>query len=294
MAEDVKHDYHLVEPSPWPVVGALGVFVMLAGAVLWLNKSYTGFGVLAGIPWIFAIGAALVVYTAAGWWRDIIVESVVARTYRPIVKLSFRYAVVLFIAAELAFFAIWFWAYFHFALFPKDVGLGAWPPQSIATLDPWQVPLMSAVILLCSGTTLRWARQAQERGERRGVILGLALTLALGTGFAALMAYACARLPFPFGFQGAALHPFSDFAHKQLAAGQGNLAAIYGSVFVMLAGFAAIHVVLGTIFLAICLGRTIAGHFTPLNHLGFTAAAWYWRFVIAVWLLFFASTTVFG
>ena len=61
MASEVKHDYHLVDPSPWPIVGSIGAFTMLVGAVFWMNKDYTGFFGLPvnGQPWIFLIGLAL-------------------------------------------------------------------------------------------------------------------------------------------------------------------------------------------------------------------------------------------
>jgi cytochrome c oxidase subunit 3 len=38
MSSDVKHDYHLVDPSPWPLVGSIGGFTMLLGAVFWMNQ----------------------------------------------------------------------------------------------------------------------------------------------------------------------------------------------------------------------------------------------------------------
>ena len=62
MAQGRTHAYHIVDPSPWPVVGSLGAFVMLAGAVFWMNKDYAGFFNLPvnGQPWIFLIGLALV------------------------------------------------------------------------------------------------------------------------------------------------------------------------------------------------------------------------------------------
>ena len=44
---------------------------------------------------------------------------------------------------------------------------------------------------------------------------------------------------------------------------------------------------IGTIFLLVCLIRAIKGHFTPQQHFGFEAAAWYWHFVDVVWLLLF-------
>jgi len=139
---EVKHDYHLVDPSPWPVVGSLGAFIMMVGAVLWMNKSYAGFGVLAGIPWIFAIGLVMVLYTMAGWWHDVISESVTQGVHSPVVKLGLRYGMILFIASEVMFFVAWFWAYFNFSLFPHDVSIGSWPPSGIVTLDPWHFPLL--------------------------------------------------------------------------------------------------------------------------------------------------------
>lgn len=269
---EVKHDYHLVDPSPWPVVGALGVFLMMIGAVFWLNKSYAGFGVLAGIPWIFAIGLALVLYTMAGWWRDVITESVAEGAHAPVVKLGFRYGMLLFIVSEVMLFAAWFWAWFDFALFPHDAGLTGWPPPGIVTLDPWQFPLLGTVILLTSGTTVTWARHAILKGDQRGTILALAVTVLLGLGFTGIEAVQLAHAP--FGFNGAT--------------------GIYGSIFFLTSGILGLHVVVGMVFLAVCLTRAILGHFTPTRHFGFEAAAWYWHFVIVIWLVLFTSLYIFG
>ena len=55
---EVHHDYHLVDPSPWPIVGSIAVFTMLAGGVLWMNKDYAAFAPLNGQPYIFLAGFA--------------------------------------------------------------------------------------------------------------------------------------------------------------------------------------------------------------------------------------------
>ncbi len=120
-SSEVHHDYHLVDPSPWPIVGSIAAFVMLGGTVLWVNKDYAGFGVLRGQPWIFAVGALLLAFTFVGWWRDVITESVVRHDHTPVVKLGLRYGMVLFIASEVMFFVAWFWASFKSAFFPHDV-----------------------------------------------------------------------------------------------------------------------------------------------------------------------------
>ena len=291
---EVKHDYHLVDPSAWPFVGSLGAFTMLVGAVFWMNKSYAAFGVLAGIPWIFILGLALVLITMAGWWRDVIQESVVRGDHTPVVKLGLRFGMVLFIASEVMFFVAWFWAYFNFRLFPADVSLGSWPPSGIVTLDPWHFPLLNTLILLTSGTTVTWAHHAIQTGDKKGAVRGLLITVLLGVSFTCIQAYEYAHAPFTFGFNGAALKPFTDPVHAVLSVGQGDLGAIYGSTFFMATGFHGMHVIIGTIFLTVCLGRAILGHFTPTRHFGFEAAAWYWHFVDVVWLFLFTCIYVFG
>lgn len=37
MAHAKNHDYHILPPSIWPFLGALGGFTMLFGAVLWMK-----------------------------------------------------------------------------------------------------------------------------------------------------------------------------------------------------------------------------------------------------------------
>ena len=265
MSSDAKHDYHLVDPSPWPIVGSLGAFLMLGGAVFWMNKDYDKFFHLPvnGQPWIFLIGFALVLYTMAGWWRDVVKESVVQGNHTPVVKLHLRYGMLLFIASEVMFFVAWFWAYFNSAIFFGDVSIGSWPPAGIVTLDPWHFPLLNTLLLLTSGTTVTWAHHAIQTGDRQGAIRGLALTVILGMCFTAVQAYEYAHAPFTFGF-------------------------------FMATGFHGFHVLVGTIFLIVCLGRAIAGQFTPTRHFGFEAAAWYWHFVDVVWLFLFACIYVWG
>jgi len=62
----------------------------------------------------------------------------------------------------------------------------------------------------------------------------------------------------------------------------------------MATGFHGAHVIIGSIFLIVCLVRALAGHFTPKQHLGFEFAAWYWHFVDVVWLFLFACIYVWG
>src|ERR1043166_3303678 len=280
-----KHpDYHLVNPSPWPAVGATGAFLTAVGLIIWM-RSMGGGGGLFGLkgPAVFFVGVLGLLYTMLMWWRDVIREAH-GGDHTPVVQLHLRYGMILFIASEVMFFVAWFWAYFDVALFPashaeymrpEPLG-GHWPPVPTAddrfksTFDPWHLPLMNTLILLTSGTTVTWAHHALLENDRQGLKWGLICTIALGLAFTAVQAYE---------YHHAAFH-YSGH--------------IYGATFFMATGFHGAHVIIGSIFLIVCLGRGSAGDFTPTHHLGFEFSAWYWHFVDVVWLFLFACIYVWG
>src|SRR5450755_3002040 len=111
-----QHDYHLVDPSPWPIVGAVSAFIMAVGAILWMHHMA---GAAASI--IFFIGVIGVLYTAASWWADVIREAQYKGDHTRVVQISHRYGMILFIASEVMFFVAWFWAFFNSSLFPADM-----------------------------------------------------------------------------------------------------------------------------------------------------------------------------
>jgi cytochrome c oxidase subunit 3 len=271
-AHTKHHDYHLVDPSPWPVIGSISAFVLAVGAITWMHHMF------AAAPLVFAAGALGVLYTMFGWWRDVIIEAEKGGYHTRVVQLHHRYGMILFIASEVMFFVAWFWAYFNVALFPdaaKEVARtafigGVWPPKNIETFDPWHLPLLNTLILLTSGTTVTWAHHALLEGDRESVKKGLWLTVILGALFTCVQAYEYSHAAFGF---------------------KGN---IYGATFFMATGFHGAHVLIGTIFLIVCLARVYAGHFTPKQHLGFEFAAWYWHFVDVVWIFLFACIYVWG
>jgi cytochrome c oxidase subunit 3 len=273
------HDYHLVDPSPWPLTVSIGAFIMAVGGVglmRWLKGEQVHLlYVNIANPWLILVGLAIVLYTFFGWWRDVIREGQQGHHTR-VVQLHLRYGMILFIASEVMFFVAWFWAVFDVALFPGAAQQylratfthGTWPPHGIQTFDPWHLPLFNTLVLLLSGTTVTWAHHALIEGDRAGLKQGLALTVALGLLFTTCQAIEYAGAPFGF----------SD--------------TIYGSTFFMATGFHGFHVIVGTIFLAVCLIRAARGQFTPQAHFGFEAAAWYWHFVDVVWLFLFVTIYV--
>ena len=127
------HDYHLVDPSPWPLVSSVATTVMMVGAVAWMKGL---FGIPEGQSWLFFAGLAGVLYAAFGWWSDVIKESK-SGDHTPVVSIGLRYGMVLFIASEIMFFVAFFWAYFGAAFFPKlpladvwAIAEGVWPPAN--------------------------------------------------------------------------------------------------------------------------------------------------------------------
>lgn len=335
---EVKHDYHLVNPSPWPLLTSLSLFILALGFVVLTKglidnpldviKSYFAnedaaktvlasgnSSVLAALKssaeflklsaaqqaetianfktsstwfWLLGKGHALVLLlgfasvfsVAYGWWRDVVKESL-AGDHTPVVQIGLRYGIILFILSEVMFFVAWFWIFFEAAIWHDARTLStipevasawaAWPPEGIESVDAWHLPLMNTFILLLSGTTVTWAHHALQEGNRKSTAIGLALTIALGAIFTLVQ-----------------VEEYAHILHEKYFGFGGETNGLYGSAFFMATGFHGAHVLIGTIFLAVCLIRLLRGHFTPEKHFGFEAAAWYWHFVDVVWLFLFA------
>jgi len=252
-----KHPYHLVDPSPWPLIGAFSGGALVLGIVL--GAHYSDW-------WMLYIGIAGVLMTMFFWWRDVIKEAHTPGLHTSVVRIGLRYGMTLFIASEVMFFVAFFWAYFHFALYPEHVSgaaVAVWPPQGVLTFDPFGLPFLNTMILLLSGCTVTWAHHGLLHGDRKTLIQGLALTVLLGASFTTFQAIEYADAPFHF------------------------TGGVYPSTFFLATGFHGFHVLVGTTFLLVCLIRAMRGDFTPQRHFGFEAAAWYWHFVDVVWLFLF-------
>jgi len=279
----VKHEtYYVPEPSPWPAIATLAVFSILFGAALAINGLFVG-----GV--VMVLGFGLFAYLLFAWFGDLVRENL-AGLHNDQVDSSFRLGMYWFIASEVFFFlsffgALWYirnvsvdWlggtGYLSATHMLYDQFAAHWPtagPGAIGgeftPMQAWGVPALNTLILLSSGATITWAHWGLKAENRTLLVRGLAATIALGLLFVVMQA---------IEYQDA-------YQHLNLTLRSG----VYGSTFYILTGFHGLHVITGAIMLAAILGRSLKGHFSPQNHFGFEAVAWYWHFVDVVWLALF-------
>lgn len=262
------HPYHLVRPSIWPLLSSFAGGLLAMGAIMYMHDT-TLFGTKVGYKGI-VVGLLAILLCMFFWWKDIIFETVTEKVHNRITEIGLRYGMITFIASEVMFFVAFFWAFFNGAFYPTEAIGFKWPPESIEIIDPFGLPLLMTLILLLSGSTVTWAHHAILHGNQKDAVTALGLSVFLGTFFLAFQVY--------------------EYGHLKFGFSEG----IYPSAFYMATGFHGFHVLVGTIFLAVCWIRAKRGHFTKKNHFGFEAAAWYWHFVDVVWLFLFVAVYVWG
>ncbi len=253
-----KHLYHLVDPSPWPILTAISALSMLIGAVMYMHSFINGF-------FVVLFGLITLIICMSIWWRDVIREATFEGRHTVVVQQGLRYGMLLFILSEVLFFVAFFWAYFHSSLSPTlEIG-SCWPPEDIMTFNPWEVPFLNTIILLLSGATITWAHHLMIGGDRLKALSALEITIGLAISFTVFQIIEYIEAPFSI----------SD--------------GIYGSTFFMATGFHGFHVIIGTLIIIVMTLRLYYYHFTKEHHFGFEAGAWYWHFVDVVWLFLFVS-----
>ena len=276
--------YYVPHGSKWPLVGSVGLFLLVGGFANLMNGNRT-----LGMP-MMLVGIAVMLTMFVGWFGNVISESV-RGYYNRQVGTSFRMGMIWFIFSEVMFFSAFFGALFYARALsiPWLGGEGggvatnaflwqgfeaAWPSNGPAAvggefglIPAWSVPLLNTLILLTSGVTLTIAHHALKAGNRTQLLIWLGVTVLLGALF---LFYQVEEY----------VHAYRDL---NLTLGSG----VYGSTFFMLTGFHGLHVTLGTIMLAVIWFRCLKGHFSKDDHFGFEAVAWYWHFVDVVWLALF-------
>nr|DAC76758.1 TPA_asm: cytochrome c oxidase subunit III [Pseudomyrmex feralis] len=255
MMNNQNQPFHLVTPSPWPLIISFSIFNNLISIVAWFHN----------INMLVILSMPCTIICAIQWWRDVIRESTYQGSHTQWVYEGLRMGMILFIISEVLFFVSFFWAYFHSSLSPSmDIGQ-LWPPNGIKAFNPYDIPLLNTIILVSSGVTITWAHHSIlnknfEEGKK-----SLNLTIILGVYFTLLQSIEYVESPFTI----------SD--------------SVYGSTFFVATGFHGLHVIIGSLFLFVCIMRLNVKHFSPYHHFGFEASAWYWHFVDVVWLFLFIS-----
>ncbi len=105
---------------------------------------------------------------------------------------------------------------------------------------------------------MTWAHHGLISGKRADAIIGLILTIILAIVFTTFQVLEYIEAPFTI----------AD--------------SVYGSTFYGATGLHGLHVIVGTIFLIVCLLRLIGYHFTKRHHFGLEASILYWHFVDVV------------
>ena len=256
MSNLIRHPYHMVDESPWPLVRAFGGFFVTSGILFWFH---------ARSLILFFLGILILALVIVQWWRDIAREGCLQGLHTSITELGLRWGMALFIVSEIFFFVSFFWAFFHRSLTPTiEVG-SLWPPMGILAFNPFQVPLLNTIVLLSSGVRVTWAHHALIEANFSQTQQGLGLTVVLGIYFTALQAIEYYEASFTFADR------------------------VYGSTFYLATGFHGLHVLVGTAFLIVCYFRHINIEYRAAHHFGFEAAAWYWHFVDVVWLFLYLT-----
>nr|QVM79210.1 cytochrome c oxidase subunit III [Pyrrhidium sanguineum] len=251
-----NHPFHLVDVSPWPLLGALGALNLMLGLIKWFHLFNSD---------LLLISLVIMGLVMFQWWRDVVREATFQGLHTMKVALGLRWGMILFIVSEVFFFLSFFWGFFHNSLAPSiELGMN-WPPKGISTFNPIEIPMLNTMILLTSGLTVTWAHHSLMENNYKQALQGLILTVILGVYFTILQAYEYIEAPFTI----------AD--------------AVYGSSFFMATGFHGLHVIIGTMFLGVSLFRLYKNQFSSTHHFGFEAAAWYWHFVDVVWLFLYVS-----
>nr|ALO77165.1 cytochrome c oxidase subunit 3 [Phloiophilus edwardsi] len=256
MSTHSNHPFHLVNYSPWPILGSLSTMSLMMGLIKWFHLYNSN---------LLMIGLLINSLIMFQWWRDVVREGTFQGLHTYNVTVGLQWGMILFIVSEILFFLSFFWAFFHNSLAPNiDIGLN-WPPKNISVFNPIQIPLLNTLILLTSGLTVTWAHHGLMENNYKQSKQGLIMTVVLGIYFSFLQGFEYMEASFSI----------SD--------------AIYGSSFYMATGFHGLHVIIGTTFLLVSLIRLVKSHYSSNHHFGFEAAAWYWHFVDVVWLFLYLS-----
>nr|QHB74170.1 cytochrome c oxidase subunit III [Bolanusoides shaanxiensis] len=251
-----NHPFHLVDKSPWPITGSIGLLMATSGMITWFNMKNNN---------VMMMGTLIIILTMIQWWRDVMREASFQGLHTNKVMLSMKMGMLMFILSEALFFMSFFWAFFHSSLSPSiEMGM-MWPPLGIHPFNPVNIPMLNTMILISSGVSITWAHNALITKNFTKMNQAMLITIMLGMYFSLMQLYEYLEAPFCM----------AD--------------SVYGSTFFLTTGFHGLHVIIGTIFISVSMLRGNKLHFSENHHVGFEMSAWYWHFVDVVWLMLYLS-----
>jgi len=287
-----RHNFHIVDNSPWPIITSISVFNLVLGLTGVLHRIDYGI-------YLFILGLLSTILSISYWFKDIIMEATYQGKHTISVQQNMRSGITWFIVSEIMLFFSFFWAFFHFSLSPSiEIG-GVWPPASFPILNPYNIPLLNTIILIVSGGTLTWAH----------ILLGMDNTYSnikiFNSFFNEIYQNILFNLKQKFNYLlklylkfKEDLNPFfltlilalfftELQAYEYIVAPFAISDSVFGSVFYMTTGLHGLHVIVGTIFISVGFLRFLKLHFRKNHHVGFDGSAWYWHFVDVVWILLY-------
>ena len=129
--------------------------------------------------------------------------------------------------------------------------------------DEIALPLIITTLLIISSFTCQLGVWSIRKGDHKGLVRNIAITMVLGIIFLIGQGYDYTQLGFT------------------LADGT------FGTTFFTLTGFHGAHVLGGVIMLSVVLYRAMAGQFSEKHHDMVEAVSLYWHFVDVVWIVLF-------
>ena len=255
------HPFHLVSPSPWPLLLSLFLFFLVSSFLILLSGS-------SSLPLFLSF--LITVFLILTWFGNVILEGTYIGFHTKRVVSGLRLSLVLFILSECFFFLSFFWAYLHFSLSP-NIELGSlWPPLGICPLDFSTIPLLNTFVLLTSALTVTISHSSLVSYSPYSSFFWLLITVLLGIFFTLLQSYE---------------YFLSSFTISDSS---------YGSSFYLATGFHGLHVIIGTLWLTVSLPRLLAGHYRPTRHFCLEGSIWYWHFVDVIWLCLYLVIYIWG
>jgi cytochrome c oxidase subunit III len=162
------------------------------------------------------------------------------------------------IASEASLFAYLLFSYYYTgATAPAGWLLEPHPSLKLA--------LPNTLLLLLSSGVAWWAERGVLKARRAQALVGFAVAILMGSGFAAVQ--------------------WLEWQAKSYGLGTSN----YASLYFVTTGFHMVHVIVGLGMLAALFVWTALDYFSPRRRLVVSAGVLYWHFVDVVWLFVFCT-----